>query len=141
MLVENADWRRPLDPVRDRQRGGYRAPTVAATIELEYLPSCPLMTDDGDTFDGVDGWEELISAKIALYIMGKRKSDPSLPLSIIAETEKRIRTMSSNRDRWGGKHITDVETTFLWPRSVRVDAYRLRAGNIEVFESVYGMHE
>jgi hypothetical protein len=141
MLVENADWRRPLEPLRPRRRGGYKAPTSSATVELEYLPSCPIMSDDADTFDGVDGWDELISAKIARDVIGKRKSDPSLCLAIIAETEKRIRSLSTSRDKFGGKQITDVETDTLWPRSVRIDAYRLRAGNIEFFESSYGMHE
>jgi hypothetical protein len=141
MLVENADWRRPLEPLRPRRRGGFKAPSATATVEIEYLPSCPVMALDSDTFDGVDGWDELISAKIARDIIAKRKSDPSLVLAIIAETEKRIRSLSTSRDKFGGKQITDVETDALWPRSVRIDAYRLRAGNIEFFESVYGMHE
>lgn len=139
MVVENADWKRPIEPLRPRERGGYKAPSVDATVEIEYLPSCPIMSDDADTFDGVDGWDELISARVARDVIGKRKSDPSLVMAIIAETEKRIRSLSTSRDKFGGKKIIDVETEYLWPRAIRIDAYRLRAGNIEFYESVYGM--
>jgi hypothetical protein len=136
---ETTDIRRPVDPMQERDRSSFKACSSAWSVTLEYIPACPTMTLDADTFDGVDGWDELISAKVARDILAKREGDVSVVMAIMAQTEARIRTRASPRDRGGPKYIMDVECSSNdWPRSVRVDAYRLRAGNLELFESLCG---
>lgn len=137
-VQETDEWRRPLDLIQDRQRQAYRAPLGACTLTLEYIPTCPTMDEDGDTFDGVDGWDELLSAKVARDLLLKREGDVSAVMAIIAMAEKRIRSFSTARKRGGPKYVVDVESDMGWPNSKQVDAYRLRAGNIEVYSSLWG---
>jgi hypothetical protein len=138
VLVHEGSRKRPVDPMTARDIFDYQAPTGAATVTIEYVPSCPVFTSDADTFDGVDGWDELVSAKMALYVLGKRSGDPSLCMAIIQGTTKRIKSMASERNQGYPRKIIDVEGRAGIPRSTRVDAYRLRAGNIEFYESAYG---
>lgn len=137
-VQESSDYRRPLDPIPDRQRQHYRAPVAACTVTLEYLPAAPVFDDDVDTFDGVDGFDELVSARVARDILVKREGDVSAVMAIIAQTEKRIRSFSTQRHRGGPKMIVDVESDQGWPRSVQLDGFRLRAGNIEFYTSLWG---
>ena len=75
--------------------------------------------------------------------MIKRESDPSVVLHNIARMEARIVSRSRARDR-GGKQITDLDDAagappWGWAGSSRLACYRLRAGNIELYESLGGM--
>lgn len=135
---ESDDYRRPLDPIQDRQRQHFRAPTQACTVTLEYCPAAPVFDDDVDTFDGVDGFDELVSARVARDILVKREGDVSAVMAIIAATEKRVRSVSTQRHRGGPKMIVDVESDHGWPRAVQLDGFRLRGGNIELYSSLWG---
>ena len=134
---ESDEWRRPIDIMRDRQRQSYRAPIQSCTITLEYIPTCPVMDEDSDTFDGVDGWEELVSARVARDLLTKREGDPGVVLATIAQAEKRIRSASTSRVRGGPKLVQDLESDLGWWHSVRVDVYRVRAGNIEFYSNIW----
>lgn len=135
---ESDEWRRPLDPIQDRQRQAYRAPATACTVTLEYIATCPEFDEDTDTFDGVDGWDELISAKVARDILIKREGDVGAVMAIIAMAEKRIRSFSTSRKRGGAKLLPDVESDMGWPRGVQLDGFRLRAGNVEFYSNLWG---
>lgn len=137
-VQEGDEWRRPIDQIQDRQRQAYRAPVQSCTLIVEYIPACPVFDEDSDTFDGVDGWDELISAKVARDLLIKREGDVGSVMAIIAQAEKRIRSFSTQRKRGGPKMMVDVESDTCWPYSVQVDAYRLRGANIEVFSSLWG---
>ena len=137
---ESTDLKRRIYPMQDADRASFKAPSGAWSLTMEYIPACPTLAADGDTFDGVDGWDEIVSAKVAREILTQREGDPSVVMAIIAQTEARIRSQASPRDRGGPKMIVDVEQEFVWPRSVRVDSYRLRAGNIELYEELWGTY-
>lgn len=137
-VQESSDYRRPLDPIQDRQRQHYRSPTQACTVTMEYCTTAPEFDDDADTFDGVDGFDELVSARCARDILVKREGDVSAVMAIIQSTEKRIRSFVTQRHRGGPKMIVDVESDQGWPRSVQLDGFRLRAGNIEFYSSLWG---
>lgn len=135
--IEAADIRRPIDPFTDKQRGMYKAPSAAWSLEIEYIPQCPTLTDDTQTFDSIDRWDAYVSGLMARDILKKRKADSSIVADIIASGEARIRTYGSKRIRGGPKYLEDVEATgAFFPPTVRIDGWRLRGNNLEIYEPV-----
>lgn len=144
---ETADERRPLQPMPSGARGRYQAPTGVWTLDIEYIPVPAELEDDGDTFDGVSGWEELIVNLMARDVMTKRQDDMgAIVLANIARLEARITSRSRARDR-NGKQVTDTDDMmsldypypFGWTGTSRLSCYRLRAGNLELYESRWGL--
>ncbi|MGL4444256.1 MAG: hypothetical protein ACRCU1_11560 [Alsobacter sp.] len=142
---ESTDERRPLRDMPNGARGRYKAPTGSWTLDVEYIPVAPTLDDDADTFDGVSGWEELIVNLVARDVMTKRQDDPSVPMSNIMRLESRITQRSRSRDKGAPKRVTDLDevqaTPFPngWTGSSRLACYRLRAGNLELFEPLWGL--
>jgi hypothetical protein len=140
---ETADERREILPMPAMGRGQFKAPSGSWTLDVEIIPVPNVLEDDGDTFDGVSGWEELIAALMARDIMTSRESDPSVPMAIIAMMEPRITARARARDR-GGKRVTDMDEAYghpydyYWGRNSKLACYRLRAGNLELYESLWG---
>lgn len=135
---------RLVHPMGNGQMGRYRAPTAAWTLTLEYIPAPPTLVNDGDTFDGVSGWEELIVALMARDVMVKREADPGVVINTIDRMNARVTSRAKSRDRGHPKYATDQDEQFAaWPWSSstnsRINAYRLRAGNIELYEPVWGL--
>lgn len=132
---------RSLLPMPHNARGSFTAPLAAATLELEYIPVPPTLENDGDTFDGVSGFEELIANLMARDVMAKRESDPSIVMNNIANLEQRITSRARARDKGQPKRIVDTDedapTSMYWGGSSRIACYRLRAGNLEVYESAW----
>lgn len=58
-VVEQGQRRRSLLQMQPDERILLVPPGQASTIVLEYIPVCAPLTNDADTFDGVNGWEEL----------------------------------------------------------------------------------
>jgi len=137
---ESDSERRILRPMGNGERGRYQAPLAATTLTVEYVPAPGTLVANGDTFDGVSGWEELIANLMARDVMVKREADPSVVLHTIAELRGRIARRARMRDRANPKRITDLdEQSSLWfpTASSNVSAYRLRGGNLEVYESLW----
>lgn len=84
-------------------------PDGAYSLELWYVPACPVMTDDADEFDGVNGWEEYIILDAAIKMLGKEDSDVSLLDARLKTIKKRITEMAENRDAGLSFRITDVQ--------------------------------
>lgn len=144
---ETGEVRRPLLPMPNGARANYKTPTGEWTIEVEYIPVPTDMDDDGDTVDGVSGFEELIVNLMARDIMVKREADPSIVLASIATMEARITSRARSRDKGQPKRVTDLDE--LWDRpypfgyawgyglgsSSKLSCYRLRGDNLELWES------
>lgn len=137
---ESTDERRFLHEMRPQTRGNYKAPTGEWTCDVEYIPVPTVLEASGDTFDGVSGFEELIANLMARDVMAKRESDPSIVMANIARLETRIVSRSRSRNKGGPKRIVDLDDVnvspfpYGWTGSSRLACYRLRAGNIELFE-------
>lgn len=130
---------RLVHPMGNGQRGRYVAPTGVWTCTVEYVPAAAMLVADGDTFDGVSGWEELIVNLMARDVMVKRESDPSVIINTIDRLQARISVRARSRDRGHPKYTTDVDaqaTSFPWGTSTgsRIAAYRLRGDNVELYE-------
>lgn len=139
---ESTDERRQILPMPNTARGRFKAPTGIWTLDVEFIPVPTPLVDNGDTFDGVSGWDELIVNLMARDIMAKRESDPSVVMNNIARLESRMASRSRGRDKSGGKSVTDMDNLrpsyFGWTRSSRIACYRLRADNLELYEPLWG---
>ncbi|HYE92051.1 MAG TPA: hypothetical protein VEA38_13560 [Terriglobales bacterium] len=138
---ETGTERRAVRPMAPGERGRYRAPNAVYTVTLEYVPTPPTLADAGvNTFDGVSGWDELIANLAARDVMVKREADPSVVINTIDRLMARINASAARRDYGGPKRIMDadeVDYRSNWSTDARVSAYRLRAGNIELFEPAW----
>lgn len=140
---ESDDERRPLPPMPTNGRGRYKAPASSSTVTLEYISAPSTLSSSSDTFDGVSGWEALIVNRVALDIMKKRQADPSVVLADIASLTARITARSKNRDRGAPKRVVDLDEQYTapwptgWTGSSTLAAYRLRAGNIELYDMLW----
>ncbi len=142
---ESSDERRELRPMPASARGRFKAPTAATTVTVEFIPAASVLSADGDTFDGVSGWEALIVNRVARDVFKKRDvpENPSVTEDIATLT-MRIRGRAKNRDRGAPRRIADLdEGNSTWPggwsSNSRLACYRLRAGNIEFFDSLWGL--
>lgn len=126
---------RPVDPVNNYDRGYMRAPQSTYTITLEYNPVATILVNDSDTFDGVNGYEELVIALAARNFLIKEESDIGAVQQNINEMRARIGSFKRTR---GPRMLTDVSATDvrIYPATLGVRGYRIRAGNIELFESI-----
>lgn len=112
----------------------YSAATTG-TVEFRYVPACRNFTTGSDTFDGIDGFDELISAKIARDINIKRGRDNTVVVATIDSSLARIQRHSRNRDRGSPHYPQDTETeghTHLNFQTT-VSAYMIRGGNLEFY--------
>jgi hypothetical protein len=142
-VLETDGRKRPIEAMPTNALSNYKAPTGSWTLRIEYIPTPPTLEADGDTFDGVSGWDELITCLMARDVMIKRESDPSAVLASIAKLEQRITMRARQRDR-GPKRTVDLDDIaqcpwpYGWASGSRIAAYRLRAGNLELYEPFWG---
>jgi hypothetical protein len=140
---ESSDERRPLMPMPEGARGQFKAPSQSVTVTLEYIPAASTLSSGSDTVDGVSGWEELIVCRMARDVMTKLEKDPSIPMATAAALESRIKHRSKNRDRGQPRRIVDLDEAYVtapwgWTGASKLGCYRLRAGNIEFYEPLWG---
>ncbi len=142
---ESSTELRPIFPMREGERGRWKPPTGAWTFTVEYIPAAPTLVADSDTFDGVSGWEELIVALRARDVMSKRQQQIGEVAGSSAALQARIQSRARNRDRGHARYIADLDTQGMttwpwgWTQNIKVGAYRLRAGNLELYEPQWGL--
>lgn len=135
---------RAIPAMPEGARARFQPPTAVRSIYVEYVPAPPTLTGN-QTFDGVSGWEELISNLMARDIMVKREDDPSVVINTIDRLMARVSSTSRNRDRGAPKRVLDADdracdgTPWGWGSGSRIAAYRLRAGTLELFEGLWGL--
>lgn len=100
-------------------------PMAGQTIRVLYVPRLTLPTQDADTVDGVNGWEDYIVAKSCMIALAKEESDVSVFMARLSATEKRLASEIENRDAGSPATIVDVSRT----RSLGM-GYRLNGSNL-----------
>lgn len=83
-------------------------PTAAETVLVHYVPYPTSLSADGDTFDGINGWEELVVVDTAAKMLEKEESDAAPLYKRKAELMERIRGMASRRDAGFPDSVIDV---------------------------------
>jgi len=78
---------------------------------LWYVPRCPVLVNDTDIVDGVNGWEQYIIASVCAKVMVKQEMDPS-PFAAEKESmRERIIDEAANRNAGDPSTVTDVYDT------------------------------
>lgn len=131
--------RLPIHPVNPRERLVYAAPGGVCTVEIEYTPLPPTLTDDNDTIDGLFGYDELVVSLMARDMCIKQRQDFAGIQTKIDELRARISREATNRDKGrpryipaGGRYGRD--RWWYLPGSVGIVGYRLRADTIELYQ-------
>jgi hypothetical protein len=83
-------------------------PQANQTINVWYAPRFTPLVNPTDTFDGINGYEELVAIDAAIKALQKEESDVSTLMAQKAAMIKRIEDTASNRDAGAPAHITDV---------------------------------
>lgn len=134
---------RPLASINEQEQQYFRPPAGVYTIVVRYIPVSPLLTSDSTTFDGVNGWEELVVLGTAIKLLTKEAANLMLLQLLQAErarVEKRIMDMA---DRNLGEPERVLRRSLRYRDTFRafqntVDTYRLRAGNIQLLRTAGG---
>jgi len=92
-------------------------PDAGQAITLHYVPTPTALSADGDTFDGIDGWEKLVVYTAAIECLIKEESDPSALMALREQVRQRIESQASERDIGAPAAVTDVGTLDYEPAS------------------------
>lgn len=96
-------------------------PTGVYRITLHYIPLSILLTEDDDTFNGYNGWEEYVIVRAAIMMRVKEESDVTDLRQELFLLKERIEIMADNRDMGEVSTITDVNPIYnreiynVWP--------------------------
>jgi hypothetical protein len=117
------------------QFGPSQIPQAGQTVRILYVPQPTLPTQDTDTIDGVNGWEDSIVIDACIKALGKEDSDVSVFLTRRAAMDKRLESEIENRNASeSGGAIVDV--TRRQPGGMR---YRLNGNNLWLIGPNAGM--
>lgn len=126
---------RPLQPIQDTEVMPYRAPQAAVPLQLQYIPCAPVLVDDEDELDTINGWDELILMRAIMDIKAKREEDNGPYFRKAKELEERIYKMAY-RDSGAPQRVTrrrNAPRDIFWWTADNVNGYMLKAGNLELY--------
>jgi hypothetical protein len=72
--------------------------TTVQTLRLFFIPVSPKLVADGDTFDGINGYEELVIQLAKAAVQDETGLDSSVSRQRVTEMIGRIRTAADGRD-------------------------------------------
>ena len=87
--------------------------SASGTYRLWYIPAYSTLSDDADTVDGVNGFEEYIVIDVAMKMMAKEESDTSHLERMKQAMLQRIENMAQNRDIDRPECITDTQSDYI----------------------------
>lgn len=113
----STDW-----PTHYELQDGYiellPAHRAGSTVRLDYVPVATQLAADGDTFDGINGWEEYVVA-FAARCMAFRDEERELARDLEGEMmrlTKRIQKLAPTRDTFRAERVKDVRGGMWWRR-------------------------
>jgi hypothetical protein len=78
------------------------------SYRLNYVPVIATLVNDGDTFDGIDGYEEYVILDVCCMVLAKADRDASQFLGQKEAMHGRILASAHNRDAGEPPHVADV---------------------------------
>jgi len=101
----------------------FPTPKTATVVALRHIPAMTDLSADGDTFDGVNGWDKLVALRVAMEMRAINER-PYGDLEKLYEREKdRIEGLAAERSAQAPKRIRDVQpesSSIGWPYHGRV---------------------
>jgi hypothetical protein len=96
--------------LRAEQIDFYPTPTAAVTARVYYVPAFVPLVDDEDTFDGVNGWEKLVTLGAAIEMLEIEEVGSGARLQKLYDaTRERIEGLAADRDAATPVEVRDVE--------------------------------
>lgn len=83
-------------------------PPASGTYKHHYITAASVMAADGDTLDGVNGWERWIVYDMAIQMVLKAEGDPTALLAERQKIEDEIKGAGSDRDVTNPRRIVDT---------------------------------
>ncbi len=135
---------RPISRINPAETWGYRSPIQSATIKLYYVQCAPVWVDGSESFDGINGWEELVLNIAAMTIKKKVEDDYRPYAQRKQELEKRIHTMGNRNSADPPRVVRRAYTArrsfgYFHPYNNNVSGWDIRGANLELLyrEGVY----
>lgn len=93
------------------------SPTGVFPYTINYYPTFAKLVNAGDTFDGVNGWEEYAVWVVTAYCKAKGDEDPGFAMGRAAQLKDRIQAMAGTRDVNHNEIVADPDTEVFtsWP--------------------------
>lgn len=82
-------------------------PRTDVTCRLQYVPVFTALVADGDTFDGINGWEKMLALGVAIEMRAIEKRSASDLASLYGEQLARVEALKTERDAEAPKEIVD----------------------------------
>ena len=94
------------------------APSAATVVRITYIPAFTTLASDGATFDGVNGWHDLVALNVAMKVRKIQNIDSSDLRETRDEVQQRIEEMAAERAAEEPAHVVDVhpESEFYYRR-------------------------
>jgi hypothetical protein len=86
----------------------FPTPTGAVTVVLRYVPTCPALTTDTSTLDGVNGWDKLIALRVAIEARAIEKVAAGDLRGLYEAELERIDQMAADRAAASAPKVRDV---------------------------------
>lgn len=90
-------------------------PRSAVTARLQYVPAFTDLAADGDTFDGINGWEKMVMLGVAMEMRAIEEQPYADLQGLYNEQKQRIEDMATERDALEPKRVQDITTPKRWP--------------------------
>jgi hypothetical protein len=103
-------------------------------LRLRYIPAPQVFTALTDTFDGVAGWDRLLSLLLAIDMMDAEETDSNPLYRKYQRTLQRITEMAAPRDTGMPSTVSDVYSRNLWSYYASL-RYRLQGDQIELINT------
>jgi hypothetical protein len=111
------------------------------SVRLYYVPCATKLVADGDTFDGVNGWEKMIAALAAIALKIPDEEDLSGLMAMVELETRRIQNAKSARDKGQPHRIADRAGSLRRPwwdyvmtNDAQLPRYSLKNGVVELRE-------
>jgi hypothetical protein len=134
VLEQGGTVMRPLRKLGPAEIQTFTAPTAAVTMRLYYLPYSPVLTT-GQSFDGINGWEEHTIMTACCAVKMKKEDDYRLFAVRKAELERRIKSMG-NVDLGEPMRVIRKRSRRQDPFTMfnsNINAYGIRGDKIELY--------
>jgi hypothetical protein len=86
----------------------FPTPTTATPLEVRYVPTAPVLVNELDTFNGVDGWEKMVALRVASEIIVIGRNSPAATLELFEQERTRIQMLADKRTAAHPDRIRDV---------------------------------
>ncbi len=133
-VVEAGNHLRALRHVQPQEIQSFTPPTAVTTIRMYYIPYSPVLTT-GQTFDGINGWEEHTLMTACLAVKAKKDEDGGYFYKRKKELEGRIKSMGNvdfgEPPRISRKRRTNNPYALLL-NSSNINAYTVRGDKLEL---------